>query len=50
MALNITRGKAFADSIYEPKGYNIGYDRNEDSMFLIKYNGAKKVSRFNKNT
>ncbi len=35
--------KSIADSIYD-KGYNIGYDRNEDSLFLIKYNGAKKNS------
>ena len=33
--------KSICDNI-EPKGYNIGYDKTEDSMFLIKYNTIKK--------
>lgn len=33
--------KSICDNI-EPKGYNIGYDKTRDSMFLIKYNTIKK--------
>lgn len=33
--------KSICDNI-EPKGYNIGYDKTKDSMFLIKYNTIKK--------
>jgi len=33
--------KSICDNI-EPKGYNIGYDKTGDSMFLIKYNTIKK--------
>jgi len=33
--------KSICDNI-EPKGYNIGYDKTKDSMFLIKYNAIKK--------
>ena len=33
--------KSMADSIYN-KGYNVGYDKIKDGLFLIKYNNAKK--------